>query len=75
MGLKEKLRFKIIEFLYNHKLFGFHKKCWATLVIYSMYGDWDSVIEATKCGYCGSCMTDEEWASELARRMNDRKMS
>lgn len=59
--MKEKIRFKLIEFLYKHKLFGIHKKCWADLVIYSMIsGDWYSVGRATKCGYCGACMTNEE---------------
>lgn len=56
----ENLRFKVVSFLYDHKLFGIHTKCWADLVIYSMVNhDWESVSEATKCGYCGACMKDD----------------
>lgn len=61
MNRKEKLRFKIIEFLYDYKLFGIHKKCWAELVVYAQItGDWESVGECRKCGYCGACMTEDE---------------
>ncbi len=59
--MKKKIQFKIIEFLYKYKLFGIHKKCWADLVIYThISGDWHSVTKASKCGYCGACMTDKE---------------
>lgn len=61
MTKKQKIKFKIIDFLYRHKLFGIHKKCWADLVIYThISNDWGSVGEANKCGYCGACMTKEE---------------
>lgn len=46
---KAEIRFKIIDFLYRHKLFGIHKKCWADLVIYTnISGDWQSVGESKK---------------------------
>jgi len=62
---KSKIRFKIIDFLYRHRLFGIHKKCWATLVIYTdISGDWDSVEESSKCGYCGACMTKDEFLNQ-----------
>jgi len=61
MKLKNKIKFKIVEFLYKYKLFGFHKKCWADLVIFSMFdSNWNDVRNANKCGYCGSCISKEE---------------
>lgn len=70
--IKKETRFKVVEFLYKHKLFGFHKKCWADLVIYSMIsGDWDSVRTAKKCGYCGACMTREEIISMKGGAVNE----
>lgn len=66
MKLKN-IRFKIIDFLYKHKLFGIHKKCWATLVIYTdINQNWNSVEDAKKCGYCGACMTKEEWQNKVS---------
>lgn len=61
MTLKQKIKLKIIEFLYDHKLFGVHKRCWVDLYYYVLVdGNWDSVKYASKCGYCGTCMTKEE---------------
>ena len=57
------IKFRVIEFLYRHKLFKVDKKCWANLVAYCYNsGKYRDVPRANKCGYCGSCMTKERYA-------------
>ena len=69
--VKNKIKFKIMEFLYRHKLFGVHKKCWADLVISTkLAGKWRDIQDATKCGYCCACMTKEEREEYLRRKFN-----
>lgn len=56
-NIRINIRTKLINLLYEKKLLGINRKCWADLVMYEMgYTEWDNVGEATKCGYCGSCM-------------------
>jgi len=49
--------FKIIEFMYYHKLFGVHKKCWAQLVgnyYYKPY--YNKYMDISECDLCEGSM-------------------
>lgn len=81
--MKEPLIFKIIEFMYNHKLFGVHKKCWTWLVInyyIDLPKDRLKLAEIPQCDlcknelytYCGKrCGCTEDSYCELHREANE----
>jgi len=51
--MKESKIFKFIQFFYNHKLFGVHKKCWARLVSNYLFKPFhDSYEDIPDCNMC-----------------------
>jgi hypothetical protein len=54
-ALKEKYKLKLMAFLYDHNVLGFHRYCWGDLVRYSLdYCDFEDVSECRgpSCNYC-----------------------
>ena len=55
--MKHTFTFRILEFCFDHKLFGVQKKCWARLVTNYLhkpfFDHYIDVTDCNKCGYCG----------------------